>query len=324
MRLKPNQKKVLSVLHMEADLPLERVCEVTGLRIHAVRYALKRLKEQQLILRSPIIDVYKLGFTHYGVFFSLAIEDKKKHQQLISSLVASDKVSFVCELGGEFHYAVSFCARDLFQLAYFLDDLSEKYGNVFYERAVAARLALHDYPIKSLFGVPRKVSVLGWGVSEEIFEYDQIDHSILKGLSSWPEASKYELSDRLKIPFSTFDFRLKKLEEKKVIVGYRYFVNTEKLGIQSYLILIYLKSMRQRLKNRINSFCSVHPHVRFLVENLGGWDYEICVEVSDPKTVTGIVREINEEFGSSLNTVKVLPIFDYLKVSNYPFKKYPL
>lgn len=67
-------------------------------------------------------------------------------------------------------------------------------------------------------------------------------------------------------------------------------------------------------------FCLGHHNVNFLIEYLGAWDYEVGVEVENAKDILTITEQFYSRFGDVLNTIKVLQVFDYPKVSKYPLK----
>jgi hypothetical protein len=59
--------------------------------------------------------------------------------------------------------------------------------------------------------------------------------------------------------------------------------------------------------------------VRFLIETVGGWDFELGVETFDTRLMSSIVLDIYERFGREIVGLRVCPIFNTLKVENYPY-----
>jgi Lrp/AsnC family leucine-responsive transcriptional regulator len=311
--------KILSVVNLHADMPLREIQSRTKLKEHQISYSLKKLLESGLITRKILVDVYRLGYTNYGLFFSIHSDNRRTHRQILETLVRSPRISFLAELGGDFQYELTFVAKELIEVSEFLDWLTQKFGNIFFQKSTATRLSLHDFPAKLLFPISGKPPALRWGMTHDRFAIDALDHNILSALSNSQATSTSTVARLLDIPYSTADFRIRRLEERKIIGGYFYLVDNFRIGIQNYLFLIYLKGMSHGLHERMLRFCREHKNIRYLVENLGEWDYEIGVEIRDQRAISDLSREILEIFGSDINTIKTLPIFAYHKVVNFPF-----
>lgn len=322
MTLSENERRVLAAIHMQAMAPLAAIRKESRLPDHTIRYALAKLKDKGLIHFSPVINVYRLGLAHYGVFLALASAGKEMHARFVNSLVESEQVSFLCEVGGDYQYGMSICAPGLLQVSEFLDRLSRRFGDIIFEKAIAVRLALADFPIKHLLGKNADSTPMAWGVSREFASIDAVDHQILRALSIVGMPSKTRISAEAKLPLSTLEYRLKKLEKGGIIVGYRYLLDTMKLGVLSYFLLVQLKGIDSSFKGEFRRFCAQHVNVRFLVENLGAWDYEVGVEVHKPREVVTLIQEIHDRFRNKIAGIRSLPVFSYAKVQNYPFKNY--
>ena len=66
---------------------------------------------------------------------------------------------------------------------------------------------------------------------------------------------------------------------------------------------------------------SKHPNIIYMHECFGSWDYELNVEVRDPREVVRITQELYEAFGSVLNNIRVLSKFEDIKYTAYPVEQ---
>ena len=324
MFLSRSELRILAVLHLNATLPAREVAKQIGMREQTVRHRLRSLKERKLISFRPLIDVYRLGFVQWGVFFSLSGGSTKSQVAVQRFLCEQDNVSFVGELGGEYHFEVTVCARGPSDVAGFLENLGAKFSAGTIHKSVATRLSLYDFRIKHLLGSEGTPKMLAWGEEPAHFVVDSTDHEILRSLALGDFESKLALSRTIGISHTAVDKRLLRLERNRIVVGYRYLVDMAALGFHSHLILLYARGMSVEFRNRLLRFCRDHPQVRFLVRNFGGWEYECGIEVRDPHDVSLFTRELSQEFSEELGTFRVLPIFGYPKVVNYPFVAAPL
>jgi DNA-binding Lrp family transcriptional regulator len=319
MKLSVNESKVLSVLHLEAEAPTTIVSKMCKLPMHTVQYCLRSLIERELIAKVPYINSGKLGLTSYGVLLSINTEERNLHQRFKKRVSSTKGVTYFAELGGEYQYYVAIATRTPVQLREFFDMVSLEFGPIVFRKDVVAQIELHDYKLSYLLGDRSRVDELGWGVTTELVDVDSIDRAILSALSRAGGRSNREVARKLGLASSTFEFRVRRLEKSGVIVGYRYLIDTLRLGVQSFTIGLTTRGLSRDFRNRIQVFSQKHRHVRFLIETVGGWDFELGVETFDTRLMSSIVLDIYERFGREIVGLRVCPIFNTLKVENYPY-----
>ncbi|MCB0354713.1 MAG: Lrp/AsnC family transcriptional regulator [Bdellovibrionales bacterium] len=323
MRLSDKERLILHAAQLEAKATAKALSKATGFREHTVRYCLSSLRQRGVLEYVPFINVYPLGFTQFGLFFSLASERADSNAELLDFLSRSEYVSFIVQVGGDFQYGISVCTRDIFGLSAFLKLLASRFGNLFFSKAVAARERLTDFSMKYLSPRSKEIRELSWGNSPFQQSFDETDHKILRAANEGEFQSMRELAKRAGLGQSLVEQRFRRLEKDGVIVGHHYVVRTDKLGIQSFYLLIDSKGLRPNLSEDLFKFAREHPNIIFFVECLGSWDFEMGIEVEDPQDAVRLKQALTDKFGDSLNSIKLLFVFRYHKVSKYPFRSYP-
>ena len=321
--LKEYEERVLEVLHFNPLINVSAVSRKTGLPDYTVRRVVRRLRDRKLIAFRAMVNVYALGFTQYAVFASLASAGEKVHTQFREKLIRSEEVSFVCEMGGEYQYAITICARSAQQALAFLGKLSKQFGAALNEHAFSIQTRLFDFPCKFLLPKVERSQGCSWGVTEKTRSFDQTDHRILSSMSHLNEYSLTEISRASGVAISSVDYRLSKLESDGVVSGYFYEIKTEKFGFHPYLLTVYTRGVDPLLTRRMTDFCRTEDSVRIMVENLGAWDYELGIEVRNPRDASVVAQKLHEHFRDEIRSVRILPVLSYLKVANYPFKNFP-
>lgn len=319
MRLSPRDRSVLLHAQMQAEQPVSALRRSCPFQEHSIRYALQQARRNELIQPRCFIDLCRLGYSQFEVFFSLSATSRETGGQFIDALLHSQQVSFLGELGGDYQYGVNICAKNLREVSDFFDSLSEQYGEIFLEKAMAARMALFFFGNKYLADQKREVEQLHYRVRGDRVEIDQVDQSILYALANSSFPSRRQLAKQLSMPLSTLEYRIKRLEERKVIVGYYYHVDPSMLGMQSYMLLVCVKGINRRLKESFFEFCKSHPNIVILIHCLGNWDFEVVIDVANSHDIIAVTQQLREELGIALHFIKVLPFFNYLKVAEYPF-----
>jgi len=322
IKISQREKDILSTIEHRGNEPIAAIRQRTGYRDHTIRYYMEALKEKGILLgRSPFISIYALGYHYYTLFFSVHVERVEDKEAMLNALMESHSVSFLRKLGGEYHYAVSVCARDIGEVSEFFSKFSVKYGKFFFEKSLIVPTRFTIYPKRYLAPKLNSHPVFSIGCSDDHTEIDEIDNAILSGMAEHPECSQRDLAKILEMPISSVGRRIRKLEERGVIGGITYKMDLKNLGIQEYKLLINSRGMNLELTKNLHSFVKSELRALRLVECMGAWDYEIDVEVEVAEDVTEIVDNIYQKYGKEINSIKLLQVFQTLKYSPYPFEQ---
>ena len=325
MRLSEKDGIILSTYQLQADASVVEVAKQVGFQSHTVRYTLQRALRSEVLRKRSFVNLNLLGVSIYGVFFSLSTQRRERREALKQALIQSGKVSVLSRLGGDYQYGMNVCASTLTEFAQFLDGLGREFGAIFLEKSVAARVAVtyfgQRYLAEGRPGHPqRELAYRDIGIRIEI---DELDHQILVALTGTPPESKRKLAHELGIPLSTLEYRIKKCESAGLLVGHYFHIESVKLGYQSYLLLVSLKGINAEISRQLEQFCREHTQVVLFIQSIGNWDFEIVVDVNAADDVGSISEALYDQFGSALHWVKVLPVFGYEKVADYPFQDLP-
>lgn len=312
MVISAQEAKILARTELNADLSIPDLEQATGLRAHTIRYALQKLENKQIIRKVPFVDMYPLGYQDFGLYFSLAALQSKEKQEFLNTLSRSPLITFLLELGGDYQYCVGMYARHVSEFIELLDKLSEISSHLFFDKSFTVRVSMSRFQRKYL-DPTAAVQELSFGNTRHPEIIDALDEKILLALTQHGEDSQRDLSRRLGIPFSTINQRLQILTHKKIFYGMTYAIDSTKIGLQSFQILIYAKGLSHAFQNNLYAYAKQHPAVVYFVRCIGSWDFEIGIDVENAKMVTLFTQQLCEKMGSDILGFKVLPIFSVLK-----------
>lgn len=151
MKLNAQQLEILALLKLDADRSPKDLAKSLGITERTVRYNLERMVGLGFARRFPMVNVYPLGLRYVNVYFSLAGADRKYARQLISRLERSPRVSWLAQLGGDFHYGAAFLVRRYEEVADLFSSLGAKATVAIRNKEITQHLALHLYSLKFLF-----------------------------------------------------------------------------------------------------------------------------------------------------------------------------
>lgn len=321
MKLSDKERIVLACVEHRANEQITVLQKKTKLRIHTIRYCLSSLLRRGAIIgKAPFINLYPLGYTDYTIYFSISTKTKHSIQQLFTLLQSKKSVSWLAQLGGEYQIGIALCAKRVEETAALLDNISSKYGEIFFRKSISVRLGFTAFGRKYLWSRPDAHKELRvYRNSESDYSIDEVDHQILSAMSNRQYESIRDLARLIQIPATTTERRIDRLEEIGVIEGYIYRLRLAQFGAQTYRLLIYTKGLEKGFTGRFYKFCAEHPNILHLFECLGAWDFEVGIEVYSSEAATEVVQDLYQKFSDTLSEVKMLQIFKHLKYSGYPF-----
>jgi DNA-binding Lrp family transcriptional regulator len=320
MKVSEEQGRILRVIECAADMPLTEVAKRARVKLHSVRYHLKRFRDSGLLKERLFINTYRLGFTRYAIFFSVSGRRGSPRSELIKKLQRHDKVALVLEVGGEFQFEINVVVRIPAELQEFLDWMSKECGEGLGGKAVCVQLSHRLFGMKSLWAHGPKLPELDYGVVSETVLIDKLDHDILVHYSSGSPTLR-EAGSALGVSASTVEARLKKLKVNGVISGSSFVIDG--IPMLHWVILVHTSGLDSEMRHGIVAFARAHPLVNYTVECLGGWDVELGVSASDAMAPTQVVEELYRAWGAQITKTQVLPLFARHKVVDYPFKALP-
>jgi Lrp/AsnC family leucine-responsive transcriptional regulator len=320
MRLTDKESDILACVELRADLPIDQIKKETGYQEHTIRYHLHQLEERGVIRRRPAINMGAAGYNGVGVFFSPSPESNVSFEALRKHLLKVREITWASEFSGDFHFGISFTVVQMGDVEIELQKLSAKFPNLFYEKMVSTKFRAVQFPRRYLSSSSKiKVPPLVFSRALKPAPLDDTDRKVLGALTHESYRSRRELSQKIAIPLSTLDGRVKRLEEKGILSTYVYDINPSLLGIQGHTLLIFCKGLNPKLSKELFEFAERHSQITHLYSCLGSWDFELNVEVRSSEEIRNIVEELYTEFRADINSVKVLSKAPNLKYTYVPF-----
>jgi DNA-binding Lrp family transcriptional regulator len=321
MKLTEKEKNILACVELRADMSVAQIRKETGYQEHVIRYHLKRLVDRGIVTVIPFINLHTLGFTIFNIFFSMSAPQKTRRHELIKTLNNLKQVVWVGEFSGDYQLGIAVSVKNLHELTEILNFLTKKFSGVFFEKSFSCQFSASMFYRKYLASKKFNQKALTSAVHSKSRALDEIDEKILQGLNLYRDTSHRDIAQQLKMPLSSFELRLKKMEKDQIVAGYIYAVDPSKFDIHSFKLLIYARGQATELSAQLFSYAEKHRNITYFIQCLGSWDYEIGVEVEKPEQVIDVTQDLYEAFGGSINKISLLTKFRDLKFSWYPVSK---
>ena len=157
-----------------------------------------------------------------------------------------------------------------------------------------------------------------YGGDREPEEVDEVDMKILSELSENARMSSVKLGNDLSLTPKTIIQRIKKLEKKQIIVGFKPLLNPRKMGHLSALLMIRYHNVSPNLEAELISYLKAHPNVVSIAKTLGEWDIEIQIEVGETVELRKIEMEIRQKFALLIQEIESIPLYHTYKNNFFP------
>ena len=121
---------------------------------------------------------------------------------------------------------------------------------------------------------------------------DETDYRILKLLAPNSRKPIFEIANELKLSPRTIAYRIRDLEKRRIILGYRIVNDYGKLGNSYYKIHINHHTKKKEKIKEFKQFIFMHPNIIYDNEVLGGHDIEIEAVVKSQAELRRLINEI--------------------------------
>ncbi len=288
--------KILEVLDWYGRMSFQSIAKLVHSNKDVVAYRIRRLEQEEIIIRYyPVLDMQKLGYYTSRLYFDLEEMTFEQEQELIHFLDKDINAGLIFRMDYPYKYGILFWTKDLFQVESIIQQIKKKLGKVLIQYNYSFFCSYYIYPKDYLFAKKyhKEKFVLE---KQNIIACDKMDFNILKRLASNARLSTVNIAHDLKMPQTTVSAKIKQLENKLIILGYRAEINYFKLGYINYFLELYLENTSV-LKN-IEVWANAHKNVIWLQKIIGKCDIEIEVEVKDRVEFEKLLQELRVAFPS--------------------------
>lgn len=286
--------KVLQILDWQGREPVNKIAKAVRSNKDVVAYRIKKLEEKGIVVRYyPVLDMYKLGYSTSRLYFDLEELSEEKEKEFLEFLDKEMNAGLIFRMDYPYRYGIFLWVKSIYDIQEALVKIKGWLGKTLIKYNHSLICTLRQYPKDYIFGKNTHDFFRNMEPAERV-DYDKNDFRILRELSKDARLSTVQIARNLKIPQTTVSAKLKSLEKKRIIQGYRAEIDFIKLGFMNYFLEIYLDENTNLVQ--IESWANVHKNVVWLQKIIGTCDIEIEVEVKDRVELEQLLNELRSKF----------------------------
>lgn len=318
IKLDLKDKKILYWLSKNARIPATILAKKVSLSKDSIKYRINKLEKSGLIQGyTTRIDTDRLGFGTYHIFLQLNQLNKQIKDKLIEVFRSYDFLKVLIEFSGRYNFEISVIARNINELdariTRIIDDVS-KYVQEYQLLIISKYYIAKIFPGKFIEIKDKDENIK----SNTKLKVDKIDLEILNILSDNAILPLYKIGQLVKLSPDAINYRIKKLSEKELIMGYIPIVNYSLLGYTVYAVLMNIHNLSSGKENMLKEFLKTNDNVLWAVKTMGKYNLlmYVCVKKSDELHQTLI--DLRYLFSSDIKDYETLIAYEEYVYTYFP------
>lgn len=315
-------RKILFELDRNARQSDTAIAKKVRLSRDSVWYRIKKLEEEGYInYFMTLLNSMKLGYDWYRTFFKFQNRDVEKEEEIINYL--KKRASWISKVEGKWDLNTGIFVKNVYEYRDLIDELLLKYSYYIdsYEVSIVTTETTfgRDFLLdKKQMSSPSLVMGYKTGEKPDSISIDELDYKILKQILKNARKKTIDIARDLKTTEMVVRYRMKKLEENGIILGYRPFLNVHKLGYIYFKLHVTLQNLTVEKKKSIISYLYQHPNTVHFTELVGGADIETEFQVKTNEEFYSHVQELRRRFGDIIRDYEFMQYTQEYKFSYLP------
>ncbi len=301
-------KKILSMLSENSRLPLNAIAKKVRLSRDAIDYRIKRLVREGVVISFfPIINLEKLGYETFHIFFLIDEMDKKKQEEFLSFLKNNENVKNIIEYSDRWDYEVVLIARNLREFDQIVEDITSRFPQLIFEKekmqVIKGYTSIH-LPLRFYEQSGHKVEEDNYTGKE--IKLDELDLKILNELCENCRTPSVKIAEKIDLTADAVNYRIKKMVDGNVIRKFTILANLSALDYHWYTFSLAVKTFNKQYDEKFKQFVTTHPYILRAVKTLGLWDFLLYVAADSPRHFHSTVKEIKTYFSEIIRNHQTL------------------
>ncbi len=312
-------RKIMAELDMNARIPITQLAKAVRSSREVVNYRIKTLIKRGIISGTQtFFNPAKVGYSIYRVLVRLDSLDEGIINRFQNFFIKHDSVMWFAKLGGKWDYVIEFFAKSGDEFNTLLKNSFEQFGSLIKLYEIMTILEIYSHNRKYIYD-NKKHKIFKIGGRIENIKLDEVDKNIIKQLKDNARLTNLEIGEKLKLARNTIKYHIKKLEENRVIQGYKLFYHPQRIGYQSYKLLISMDNLNQIMEKKFFIFAQQNKNIIFAHKNLGKWNYEFEIEIEDMIKLQEIIIELRVIFKENVIDYELFPILHDYRINLFPY-----
>jgi DNA-binding Lrp family transcriptional regulator len=294
-------KRILYELDKNCRISDNQLAKKVNLSRESVRNRIKKLENDGIIQGFiTSINPSKFGYMFFKLYFQL-VNNPKKREKFYGYLKKIPGLYWFGGNDGVWDLHATLYSKNVEEFNSLKNKIYTEFKDLIIKRDVGVLVNVRQYPKRYLIDNLKEIS------DPEIFAdnvidntLDDLDKKILNNLARNARIGLVELSGKTKSSVDIIRNRIKKMEEKKIILQYRIAIDHTKLGYEMFKAFVYFNNLSEEDEKRLFDFAIQNNKILYLIRQLSSWDIELEIMAKNYDEFNRIMDEIRLKFVDSM------------------------
>ncbi len=287
-------KQILHELDGNCRQSVKQIAKKLRKKRDTIAYRIRQLEKQETIQEYfTVIDYARIGYTLCRLYIRFQNTSIEKEEEIIAYLKDCKEIFTLYTAEGNWDLAIGFLVRSLDEYNDVVKNIQKKY-NQWIRKYESAVFLEYVHFFKSYLVERQEGREISTGKQQKQERIDEKDIELLRLIAKNARMPLLDIAKKVKMTPMAVRYRIKQLEKKKIILGYRTLINTTQLGYAYYKIDFSIEDMSKLQKLR--AFARQHPNIIFEDRTIGGSDFEVDAELEGYDALYSLIEEIKKQF----------------------------
>lgn len=315
IKLDKIDKKLLSYIFHRFREPITKIAKSCRISREQAEYRIKKYQKKGFVKGFfPLFNLYSLSYNK-NYIIKLRVKNPK-HENLTNISFGNVLIFTRLQCYGGWDYILTIFAKDKKDVINFISKLYDLWGNELLDYDIFEPLEIHFFPLK-IFGSREDDKTLSFFETEKI-KIDFLDEKIIKLISKNANIRIIELAEKLNEKVETINYRLKRLE-KTLILGYRLFLDLEKIDYNLASIFLKLNNLSSIEIKKILEYAKSREKIHACGIGIGKFNLIFQIVYQNQKELSEEINKIKELFSDKIVGYELINIEKELTPKTSPF-----
>ncbi|MEK6898630.1 MAG: Lrp/AsnC family transcriptional regulator [Nanoarchaeota archaeon] len=308
IKLTLKDRKLLYELDLNSRQSVNELSRKIGVSKTAISYKINKFEQEGIIRHfHTIVDAGKLGYISFRLYLTLENITPQKELEIIEFLKNKKQVTWLVSIEGNYDIGALILVKSVSEMNLIWKELLEKFNEYISKRFLTIMTRVNYYSRAFILNEKERNTFENNFITEpKELPLEEKEIALLQAIATNPRKSIIELASEIKTTPKTAIQKIKSLEKKGVILGYRTAFDYKKLGYKYVKVMFRLNRTNNIIEKRFQDYIKQNPFIVYKDEVLGGEDIEIELNVKNQEHLREIMKEIKDNFGQIIKENKTL------------------
>ena len=295
IKLDLTDRKILRELDINCRISNTQLAKKVHKSREAVKYRIQQLQKKGIITGFiTSINPNKLGYHMFKVYLKLE-NIPEEREKFFDELKKNKDIYWFGISDGAFDCVFAILSKSVTEYFSKINYLLSKYQHLIVSKILGTMVDTRQYH-KKFFTNDKDSDFVVFGGDAVENKIDDLDYKILNVLANNARISLAELARKVSSTIEIVRRRIKKLEEKQIILSYRLAVDLNKLGLEFFKAIIYFRTLSEDDERALYEWTRTHPQVMYYIRSLAPWEVEFEFAVENYQQFNSIINDLRKRF----------------------------